>query len=334
MATVPGIDVSYWNAGIDWPKVRATGQRFVVAKATEGDGYRDPTLDDNWFGAKSAGLLRGAYHFFRCNVDAKKQADNYIDYVRTLKDDGEFPPVLDLETHDNVKKEKIIPAVKLWLDRVGAAFGKKPIIYSGFYFLKDYLSEAGGGPPAWAKDYPLWLAQYPDQYVDGMQPSLPKGWFSWTIWQYSEKGRLNGINANVDLDLFNGTLEDLYKFTGAKMITETPKVPQKHTVVAGDSFESIANKYGVTVRELVNANPQLMKSGDALTIPVAVAIPAESASNSGGGVSSGPKTHIVKSGDSLYNIAIKYGTTVAAIASLNSIADPNNIKVGQTLKIP
>lgn len=334
MATVPGIDVSYWNAGIDWPKVRATGQRFVVAKATEGDSYRDPTLDDNWFGAKSAGLLRGAYHFFRCNVDAKKQADNYIDYVRTLKDDGEFPPVLDLETHDNVKKEKIIPAVKTWLDRVGAAFGKKPIIYSGFYFLKDYLSEAGGGPPVWAKDYPLWLAQYPDQYVEGMQPSLPKGWFTWTIWQYSEKGRLNGINANVDLDLFNGTLEDLYKFTGAKMITETPKVPQKHTVVAGDSFESIANKYGVTVRELVNANPQLMKSGDALTIPVAVAIPAESASNSGGGASSGPKTHIVKSGDSLYNIAIKYGTTVAAIASLNSIADPNNIKVGQTLKIP
>jgi len=334
MATVPGIDVSYWNAGIDWPKVRATGQRFVVAKATEGDGYRDPTLDDNWFGAKSAGLLRGAYHFFRCNVDAKKQADNYIDYVRTLKDDGEFPPVLDLETHDNVKKDKIIPAVKIWLDRVGAAFGKKPIIYSGFYFLKDYLSEAGGGPPVWAKDYPLWLAQYPNQYTEGMQPSLPMGWFSWTIWQYSEKGRLNGINANVDLDLFNGTLEDLYKFTGAKMITETPKVPQKHTIVAGDSFESVANKYGVTVRELVTANPQLMKSGDALTIPVAVAIPAESASTSGGGASSGPKTYIVKSGDSLYNIAIKYGTTVAAIASLNSLADPNNIKVGQTLKIP
>lgn len=334
MATVPGIDVSYWNAGIDWPKVRATGQRFVVSKATEGDGYRDPSLVNNWLGAKSAGLLRGAYHFFRCNVDPKKQADNYINYIRTLKDDGEFPPVLDLETHDNVKKEKIIPAVKTWLDRVEAAFGKKPIIYSGFYFLKDYLSEAGGGPPAWAKDYPLWLAQYPDSYVEGMQPSLPKGWFSWTIWQYSEKGRLNGINANVDLDLFNGTLEDLYKFAGAKMITEAPKVPQKHTVVAGDSFESVANKYGVTVRELVNANPQLLKSGESLTIPVAVAIPAESANTAGGGTSSGPKTYTVKSGDSLYVIAVKYGTTVAAIASLNNIADPNNIKIGQTLNIP
>ena len=57
MATVPGIDVSYWDAGMDWPKVRATGQRFVVAKATEGITYKDPTFDDNWFGAKSAGLL-------------------------------------------------------------------------------------------------------------------------------------------------------------------------------------------------------------------------------------------------------------------------------------
>lgn len=63
MATVPGIDVSYWDSGIDWPKVRATGQRYVFIKATEGDSYADPTFDDNWRGAKSAGLLRGAYHF-------------------------------------------------------------------------------------------------------------------------------------------------------------------------------------------------------------------------------------------------------------------------------
>ena len=331
MATVPGIDVSYWDAGIDWPKVRATGQRFVFAKASEGDFYQDPTLDDNWFGAKKAGLLRGAYHFFRCNVDAKKQANYYIDYVRTLKDDGELPPVLDLESNDGQKKEKIIPAVKIWLDRVEAAFGRKPIIYSGQYFLQDFLSEAGGGPPAWAKDYPLWLAQYPNQYVEGMQPYLPKGWYKWTIWQYSEKGKVNGINASVDMNLFNGSLEDLYKFAGAKIIAEVPQTPQKHTVVAGDSFESIANKYGVTVRELVTANPQLLKSGDALSIPMAVAIPSE---DTGESLPPVQKTYTVKSGDSLYIIAIRNGTTVAAIASLNNIANPNNISVGQVLKLP
>jgi len=333
MATVPGIDVSYWNAGIDWPKVRATGQRFVFVKASEADYYSDPTFDDNWFGAKSSGLLRGAYHFFRCNVDARKQADYFINYVKSFKDNGELPPVLDLETHDNQKKEKIIPAVKIWLDRVEEAFGRKPIIYSGQYFLQDYLSEAGGGPPMWAKNYPLWLAQYPNQYTPGMQPFLPTGWFKWTIWQYSKKGVVNGVNADVDLDLFNGTLEELYKFANAKPVSTPPsEAPKKHKVAAGDTFESVANKYGVTVRELVSANPQLLKTGDQLTVPVPVAIPSEN-----GGDNSTPapqRTYTIKSGDTLTAIAIKFGSTVAKIATANNITNINAISVGQVLVIP
>ncbi len=335
MATVPGIDVSYWDAGIDWPKVRATGQRFVFVKATEAITYKDPTFHDNWSGAKSTGLLRGAYHFFRCNVDARKQADYFIDYVQSFNDNGELPPVLDLETSDGQRSDKIIPAVKIWLDRVEAVFGKKPILYSGQPFLQTYLSETGGGPPVWAKDYPLWLAQYPGQYVDGSQPFLPRGWFQWTFWQYSEKGQVNGINARVDLNWFNGTLQDLYNFAGAQLMTEQPQKPQKYTIVAGDSFESIANKYGVTVRELVGANPQMLKIGDQLMIPVAVAIPSENGGGSapaGGGAA--PRTYTVKAGDTLTAIAIKYATTVAAIASANNITDINNINVGQVLVIP
>jgi GH25 family lysozyme M1 (1,4-beta-N-acetylmuramidase)/LysM repeat protein len=324
MATVPGIDVSHWNAGIDWVKVRATGQRFMVAKATEGITYMDDTFKANWLGSKTAGLLRGAYHFFRCNVDAKKQADYYIDYVRSVKDDGEFPPVLDLETNDGLTKEKIVPAVKVWLDRVEAAFGRKPIIYSRTNFLQDNLSLPGGGPPPWAKDYPLWLAWYPFQFTDGMSPSLPRGWGSWTIWQYTDKGRLNGINSGVDLDLFNGSLQDLYKFAGAVIPDQTPKV---HTVAAGDNFESIANKYGVTVRELVAANAQLLKAGDKLTVPVAIAIPQE-------GITGAVRTYTVQAGDNLTIIAGKFGTTVGAIASANNITNLDNISVGQVLKIP
>lgn len=326
MATVPGIDVSYWNAGIDWPKVRATGQRFVFAKATEADYYADPTFDDNWRGAKAAGFLRGAYHFFRSNVDGKKQANKFIDYVKSMSDDGELPPVLDIETSDGQNAAKIISRAKTWLDMVEAAFGRTPIIYSGQYFLQDHFSEAGGGPPVWAKDYPLWIAQYPNQYMPGMQPTLPRGWFKWTFWQYSERGRINGINSNVDQNVFNGTLEELYRFAGAQLTTEKPQTPQKHTVAAGDSFETIANKYGVTVRELVSANPQLLKTGDQLTVPVAIAIPAEEGSTQ--------RTHTVRPGDSLTALAVRYGTTVAAIASANNITNINNITAGQVLVIP
>lgn len=335
MATVPGIDVSYWDAGIDWPKVRATGQRFVFVKATEGTTFVDSTFDDNWIGAKNAGLLRGAYCFFHPNLDAAKQADLFIKTVKAMKDNGELPHVLDLEAHDNQSKSKIIAQAKIWLDAVEAAFGRKPVIYSGQYFLQDHFSETGGGPPSWAKDYPLWLAQYPYQYTPGMQPVLPRGWFKWTFWQYSDKGVVNGINAAVDMNVFNGTLEELYKFAGATLPEDKPKT---HTVTAGDSFETIANKYGVTVRELVTANPQLLKAGDKLTVPVAVAIPQESGTGagsvSGSGSASTPKTYTVKSGDTLTAIAIKFGTTVAAIASANNITNINNIKVGQVLVIP
>lgn len=170
-----------------------------------------------------------------------------------------------------------------------------------------------------------------------MQPTLPRGWFKWTFWQYSEKGQVNGINAKVDLNLFNGSLEDLYKFAGVDIVTEPPTQLKKHTVAAGDTFESIANKYGLTVRELVSANPQLLKTGEQLTIPVAVAIPAEVGDGSSGGsgpVSTPSRTHTVKAGENLTVIAIRYGTTVAAIASANNIVNPNNISVGQVLIIP
>src|SRR5581483_2106307 len=336
MSNVPGLDISYWQSGIDWPKVRATGQRFVLIKASEGEGYTDPTFNDHWTGAKTAGLLRGAYCYFHQNQDPKKQADRFIGVVKAMDDNGALPHALDLEVTDGVARDKIIAKAKSWFDAIEQAFVRKPFVYSSVSFLETNFSELGGGPPAWTKDYPLWLAWYPNQYTDGMSPLMPRGWFKWTVWQYSQHGQLNGINAKVDLDVFNGTLDDLYKFAGVQAADQTPKA---HTVAAGDSFESIANKYGVTVRELVSANPQLLKTGDKLTVPAPVAIPQESGTGSGSmtgsGTASAPKkTYAVKAGDNLSIIAVKFGTTVPAIVSANNLADPNKISVGQVLVIP
>ena len=336
MPTVPGIDVSYWDSGIDWPKVRATGQRFVIVKATEGENYTDPTFNDHWTGAKAAGLLRGAYCFFHPNMDPKKQAARFISAVKAMNDDGELPHALDLEIAEGASNDKIIANAKIWLDQVEQAFGRKPFIYSAVAFLQTNFSVLGGGPPPWGKDYPLWLAWYPNQYTDGMTPLMPRGWYNWTVWQYGDKGVVNGINAKVDMDVFNGTLDDLYTFSGAQAPVQ---VPGTHSVSAGDSFESIANQYGVTVRELVSANPQLIKTGDKLTVPIPVAIPQESGTGSGstGGSasSSTPKrTYTVKAGDTLSAIAIKFTVTVPAIASANNITNPNKITVGQVLTIP
>ncbi len=322
MPVVPGIDVSYWQAGIDWPKVRAAGMRFVFIRASDGERYLDPTFSTNWEGAGKAGLLRGAYHFFRPSQSPERQAEIFLKVLRDAGATLELPAVLDLEVIEGQTTERLIARTKTWLNNVEAALGRKPMLYSNLSFLRTYFTVAGG-PPAWVNDHPLWIAWYPPTYTEGMTPPLPPGWFQWTFWQYSQTGRVNGINAAVDLDLFNGTLEELYRFANAQMTS----TPVEHVIAEGDTFESIANKYGVTVRELVMANPQLLRVGERLKIPPAVAIPQESASP-------GPKTYIVKPGDTLTSIAIKFNTTIAALVAANQIDNPNNIIVGQTLIIP
>ena len=69
---------------------------FAFIKATEGGDRFDDRFREHWRGARAAGIPRGAYHFFRANVDAKKQANKFIDYVRSMSDTAELPPVLDL----------------------------------------------------------------------------------------------------------------------------------------------------------------------------------------------------------------------------------------------
>ncbi len=328
MAIVPGIDVSKWEAPVDWPKVRATGQRFAIMKATEGKTWTDPSFHENWIGAKTAGLLRGAYCYFHPDQDPKSQADCFVSTVKAENDDGELPPILDLEDAGKLGAAKIISQTKIWLDGVEAAFGRKPMIYSGISFLNTSFSVLGGGPPSWAKDYPFWLAWYPYTYTDGMIPSMPRGWFNWTFWQYSEKGSVNGINAGVDMDVFNGTLEQLYAFA---RVQPGPVRPASHVVAAGDSFETIANKYGVTLRALVNANLQLLKVGDTLAVPAVEVVPPDPEPTP---PPPARRTYTVVAGDTLSAIALRFNTTVAAIASANNIANVNLIRVGQVLTIP
>lgn len=211
-----GISVSYWDAGtesgIDWTKVKNSGISFVFVKATEGTVYTDPTFDDSWVSAKSVGIPRGAYHFFRANVDPASQADLFIQAVQAMDDYGELPPVLDLETHDGQSRDVIVARAKVWLDLVEEALGRKPIIYSGQFFIQDYFSVAGGGPPEWAQDYPLWLAQYPGSYDNSLQPSLPRGWPTWTFWEFTDKQIVNGINGSVYATVFNGSAEEFQRF--------------------------------------------------------------------------------------------------------------------------
>ncbi len=78
---VNGVDCSHHNGVVDWQKVAASGTRFAYAKATEGLTFTDSKFQSNYTNMKAAGLLRGAYHFFRPESEPLAQADAFLAQV-------------------------------------------------------------------------------------------------------------------------------------------------------------------------------------------------------------------------------------------------------------
>lgn len=341
MNLVHGVDVSYWEPRVDWRILRAQGFKFALIRATSGVGYVDPKFKSHWEGARKEGLLRGAYHYLIANQDPKQQADLFIATISA--DRGELPPIIDLEDkyNENASNTLIIDTCKAILDRVEKAFGVKPMIYSRTQYLNVHVSR-GGRAPSWAMDYPLWLAQYPYVFDPNIHPNknMPTqavGWQDWKFWQYSESTLVDGVTndsgqpTECDLNWFRGTEEELYAFANVK-----PKEPVTYMVKAGDTFQSVSEKYKITVDELLSANPSLLTEGTKLTIPVpTISKPNPSESATSNKATTSTRTHTVKQGENLGTIASKYGVSVDAIKAINpNLTNPNLIFVGQVIVIP
>jgi len=199
---LPGIDVSHWQGAIDWPAVAASGRRFVIAKATEGQTYTDDTYATNKAGATAAGLAFTAYHFARPDStanDAVLEADHFVSVAQLGA--GNLIPALDLEKTGGLDTASLTAWVWAWLQEVGARLGVKPMIYTGPYFWKTYMGDTTEFADAGYKV--LWIANW-----NVSSPSVPAsdwGGNGWTFWQYSDCGTVPGISGCVDTDWFNGT---------------------------------------------------------------------------------------------------------------------------------
>jgi len=203
-STVKGIDVSYYQGTIDWTRVKNDGVRFAFLRVSDGTGFVDPKFPTYWAQSKAAGVMRGAYQYFRPNQDPIAQADLLLAKIGTLAPD-DLPPVIDVEADGGLAPAQVAAKVKLWVDHVEAALGVTPIVYTGFYFWRDQV-----GAPAFAAASPLWHAQY----TSAACPNIPGPWSDWAFWQYTDSGSVDGIPGNVDMNRFNGTFTDLMALTG------------------------------------------------------------------------------------------------------------------------
>lgn len=198
-SAVKGIDVSGYNPGTDWSKVKSAGNSFAFIKATEGLTYHNSFFRNDWANCKSNGLLRGAYHFFHPSMDPVQQAKWFFNAVGPLSP-GDLPPVIDMETHELTIQEEVASTL-LFLNETEKLFNKKPMIYAGYYYIQDL-----GNPPAFAQ-YPLWLAAYT------AIPKIPKPWSNYTFWQYLGDTLVDGVRGTCDLSIGSGDLAWLTNFS-------------------------------------------------------------------------------------------------------------------------
>lgn len=198
--TLKGVDVSSYQGSINWSAAKSSGITFGFAKATEGETWVDSTFASNWSGMKSAGVVRGAYHFFHPNVSATVQANHVLSTVGTLEA-GDLPIVLDFEVLDGVSESSAVADAVTFMHAVTQATGKTAILYMSSGFL-------GGSYPA-LSNYTLWVANYGESC-----PGLPSEWPKWSFWQNSDSGNVSGISGGTDTDEFNGPLSALLALTG------------------------------------------------------------------------------------------------------------------------
>jgi GH25 family lysozyme M1 (1,4-beta-N-acetylmuramidase) len=205
-APVRGIDVSHAEGKIDWQAVARQNIGFAYIKATQSSSYSDKTFSDNWTAAKAAGIARGAYHVFSFCTDITAQ----FDAVRRIvpQDDTALPLAVDIELFPGQERSNvgllsseaacakaagnaaIRERITAFAGMIELTYHQKPILYGNDYVLDTVLTTSA------TENMNLWRVKY------GLRGSAPPP--PWTIWQYSQNEKVDGITGRVDMNVLGG----------------------------------------------------------------------------------------------------------------------------------
>lgn len=194
---IHGIDVSHYQGNIFWEVIgENTKMTYVYIKCTEGGDRIDDRYADNIQLAHRYGLKVGSYHFYRPKADQEKQFENFITQCR--RNDQDLIPMIDVESTGGLGTEELCDSLFKFLGMVEKHYRQKPLIYTGANFYDKHFQHK-------LDDYKIMIAQYTQR-----EPKL-KDDRDITLWQYTGKGHINGINGYVDKSRFMGkhTLREL-----------------------------------------------------------------------------------------------------------------------------
>lgn len=315
-----GIDVSNWQGYIDYSKVKNDGIEIVYIKASQGTNIKDSYFKINYDNAKSNGLKVGFYHYLtaRTELEAIQEAEFFVSVIANTTPDCKL--AMDFESFGDLNDTQINNISRAFLEKVKELTNKDVIIYSDASNARSVFSQE------LANEYPLWIAEY------GVQTPERTNWTVWEGFQYSNQGRVAGIQGYVDVDKY--TKDILLGNTSPDNQNENPESNNDdiiYVVQKGNTLSEIARRYKTSVKELVLlnniSNPNLIFLGQRIIVP--------SDSNTQNNISY--DTHhiiyTVERGNTLSGIAKRFNTTIQDIARLNNIKNVNLIYVGQKLRI-
>lgn len=192
MTWVKGIDVSHYQD----PKATAElavrdGIRFAWVKVSQGRKYRDTKRYDHYHALHDAGVKVGPYHYYDFGRTPTENAANML--AASAGVTWDLPHVIDCEASGYGTKRQTADAILAFLDIVERETGRVPVVYT-------YASwwTAAVQPDLRFRRYPLWVARYPNRYLDAQAPddgattNVPAPWATWTVWQFTDsRGRLD-----------------------------------------------------------------------------------------------------------------------------------------------
>lgn len=296
---IKGIDISCWQENVNYNELKKQGIEFAIIRIGYGKNksQKDKLFETHYEGLKNAGIKIGIYLYsYMTSLEAGKQeAENCLYFLKGRQID--LPIFIDLEENRTAKLGiDIVTKGAIEFCKTIKNAGYEAGVYANLNWFKNYVNPY----KIIENGFKIWLAQWNDKITAD---------FNVDIWQYTSKGKLNGISGNVDLD---------YQLKDEQ--TENPIESTKKTIEelanevisgkwgngndryerltnAGYNYENVQNK----VNEILGVNKKLY--------------------------------YIVKSGDTLTRISNKFGVSINQLVEWNNIKNPNLIFVGQKLRV-